>query len=215
MSEEKSTIYISKRCQYCRQLLGILKNRPDVRGTIKIVVIDEEPFPNIVKNVPAMIDTKGELWSAQEIFSALSESETQGKQQQQQIQQQQQQQRQGQPPPHPQQGQQPHPSQQQGQQLHPSQQQGQPQQQKAPSEGMFDGYCESGSCLAFSPLDDMAMDTTVNNFAPIDNQTVAVNVQNDGYVPKSQKAQVMDSDYEKMMAERGKLMAESGPQRYA
>ena len=65
MSEEKSTIYISKRCQYCRQLLGILKNRPDVRGTIKIVVIDVEPFPNIVKNVPAMIDTKGELWSAQ------------------------------------------------------------------------------------------------------------------------------------------------------
>ena len=216
MSEEKSTIYISKRCQYCRQLLGILKNRPDVRGTIKIVVIDEEPFPNIVKNVPAMIDTKGELWSAQEIFSALTESETQGKQQQQQIQQQQQQQqqRQGQPP---QQGQQLHPSQQQGQQPHPSQQQGQPQQQqqKASSEGMFDGYCESGSCLAFSPLDDMAMDTTVNNFAPIDNQTVAVNVQNDGYVPKSQKAQVMDSDYEKMMAERGKLMAESGPQRYA
>ena len=151
MSEEKSTIYISKRCQYCRQLLGILKNRPDVRGTIKIVVIDEEPFPNIVKNVPAMIDTKGELWSSQEIFSALSESETQGKQQQQQIQQQQQ--RQGQPPPHPQQ---------QGQQLHPSQQQGQPQQQqgqKAPSEGMFDGYCESGSCLAFSPLDDISMDT--------------------------------------------------------
>ena len=89
MSEEKSTIYISKRCQYCRQLLGILKSRPDVRGTIKIVVIDEEPFPNIVKNVPAMIDTKGELWSAQEIFSALTESETQGKQQQQQIQQQQ------------------------------------------------------------------------------------------------------------------------------
>jgi arsenate reductase-like glutaredoxin family protein len=211
MSEEKSTIYISKRCQYCRQLLGILKNRPDVRGTIKIVVIDVEPFPNIVKNVPAMIDTKGELWSAQEIFSALNESETQGKQQQQQIQQQ----RKGQPPPHPQQRQQLHPSQQQGQQLHPSQQQGQPQQQKAPSEGMFDGYCESGSCLAFSPLDDMIMDTTVNNFAPIDNQTVAVNVQNDGYVPKSQKSQVMDSDYEKMMAERGKLMAESGPQRYA
>lgn len=214
MSEEKSTIYISKRCQYCRQLLGILKNRPDVRGTIKIVVIDEEPFPNIVKNVPAMIDTKGELWSAQEIFSALTESETQGKQQQQQIQQQQQQQRQGQPPPHLQQGQQPHPSQ---QQQVPSQQQGQPQQQqqKAPSEGMFDGYCESGSCLAFSPLDDITMDTTINNFAPIDNQTVAVNVQNDGYVPKTQKAQVMDSDYEKMMAERGKLMAESGPQRYA
>jgi len=217
MSEEKSAIYISKKCQYCRQLLGLLKNRPDIKGTIKIVVIDEEPFPNIIKNVPAMIDTKGELWSAQEIFSALTETESNGPPQQ----------RQGQPPPHPQQQRQgqppPHQQGQQGhQQFHPSQQghQGQQQvhpshQQKAPSDGMFDGYCESGSCLAFSPLDDMSVDTTINNFAPIDNQTVAVNVQNDGYVPKSQKGQVMDSDYEKMMSERGKLMAESGPQRYA
>ena len=85
MSEGKSSIYISKKCQYCRQLLGLLKNRPDIKGTIKIVVIDEEPFPNIIKNVPAMVDTKGELWTAQEIFSALTESESNGQQQQQQI----------------------------------------------------------------------------------------------------------------------------------
>ena len=62
---------------------------------------------------------------------------------------------------------------------------------------MFDGYCDIDH-VCISPLDDMVMDTTVNNFVSIIIKQ-SVNVQNDGYVP-SQKAQ-MDSDYEKMTAE--------------
>ena len=82
MNQEKSKIYISKRCQHCRKLLLLLKDRPDIRGTVQIITIDDNPFPNIIKNVPSMIDTKGELWTADELFRAITESQQQPQQQQ-------------------------------------------------------------------------------------------------------------------------------------
>ena len=196
MDQQKSTIYISKRCPHCRQLLVILQKRPDIKGTIKIISIDEQPFPNIIKNVPSMIDTKGEIWTAAEIFSALSDNQQQQQPQQQQQQQQQPQQQQ-------QQQQQPQQQQQQGQQQGQQGQQGQ-------QDVMFDGYCENGSCLAFSPLDDNHINLD-SNFASIDDQTIAVDVKNDGYLGKNEKVEQMDNDYEKMMAERGKMMPNQRP----
>ena len=51
----KSIIYISKRCPHCRKLLLLLQSKPDLVGSIQVTCIDDEPFPNVIKSVPAMI----------------------------------------------------------------------------------------------------------------------------------------------------------------
>ena len=73
MSNEKPTIYISKRCGYCIELLKILSNRPDIRGNFSIISIDDNPFPNFVKAVPCMV-SGDELYSAKDIFGMLEDS---------------------------------------------------------------------------------------------------------------------------------------------
>ena len=64
MSNEnlKSIIYISKRCPYCRKLLLLLQNKPELKGSIQVTCIDDEPFPKIIKSVPSMI-SNGEVWT--------------------------------------------------------------------------------------------------------------------------------------------------------
>ena len=66
----KSIIYISKRCPHCRKLLLLLQKKPELKGTIQIVSIDDEPFPKIIKNVPSMV-SNGEIWNAEELFAVL------------------------------------------------------------------------------------------------------------------------------------------------
>ena len=63
----KPTIYISKRCEYCIELLKILRSRPDIRGNFLIVSIDDNPFPNYVKAVPCMV-SGDDLYTATDIF---------------------------------------------------------------------------------------------------------------------------------------------------
>ena len=55
MSSSKPTIYISKRCEYCIELLKILRSRPDIKGNFTILSIDDNPFPKYVKAVPCMV----------------------------------------------------------------------------------------------------------------------------------------------------------------
>ena len=56
MSENlKSIIYISKRCPHCRKLLLLLQSKPELKGSIQITCVDDEPFPKIIKSVPSMI----------------------------------------------------------------------------------------------------------------------------------------------------------------
>ena len=69
----KPTIYISKRCEYCIELLKILRSRPDIRGNFLIVSIDDNPFPNYVKAVPCMV-SGDDLYTATDIFTMLEES---------------------------------------------------------------------------------------------------------------------------------------------
>ena len=90
-----SELYISKRCPYCRKLLMTLQQRPDIKGNLKIICIDEEPFPNVIKSVPSMI-VGNEIWGGERIFTELEQSSQQqgvagGEQNMQQQQQQQQQ----------------------------------------------------------------------------------------------------------------------------
>ena len=49
---QQATLYISKRCPHCKQLLVILSKRDDIRGMLRIVAIDEEPYPSSIKAVP-------------------------------------------------------------------------------------------------------------------------------------------------------------------
>lgn len=73
MSNTRPTIYISKRCEYCIELLKILSNRPDIRGNFLITSIDDNPFPKYVKAVPCMV-SGDEMYSASDIFAMLDES---------------------------------------------------------------------------------------------------------------------------------------------
>ena len=66
----KSIIYISKRCPHCRKLLLLLQNKPELKGSIQITCVDDEPFPKIIKSVPTMI-SNGEIWNSDELFAAL------------------------------------------------------------------------------------------------------------------------------------------------
>ena len=47
------------------------------------------------------------------------------------------------------------------------------------------------------------MDSDNSYFASIDTEDNSVDVQNDGYIKKNKKTEQFDSDYERMMAERG------------
>jgi hypothetical protein len=196
----QSIIYISKRCPYCRKILLLLQNKPELKGSIKITCIDDEPFPKIIKSVPSMI-SDGELWNADELFAALEGRPDTSKQM---GGQQHQQQHQQQHPQHQQQHQQQHPQQQQQQQ----QQQQPPQQQQSDPDDMLDGYFGggglTGGSLGFASIDDTPLDTSY--FANIDTEDNSVDV-NDGYIKKNKKTEAFDSDYERMMTERGEVGA--------
>ena len=183
----QANLYISKRCPYCRKLLEILHGRNDLRGMITITCIDEQPFPKYVKTVPVMV-VENELWNTDEIFAFLQQT-----QQQQQGQQQEQGQQQ-QPP--------------QGQQQQPppqGQPQGQQQKDQMKEDGELEGYCENGSCLAFSSLNEGEI-LSDSPYSTIDGSDNAVkDIKTDGHMGKNEKAQKFDSDYERMMAERGEI----------
>ena len=171
MSENlKSIIYISKRCPHCRRLLLLLQSKDELKGTIQISSIDDEPFPKMIKSVPSMI-SNGELWSSDELFAALEKG---GNPQQQQQDQQQ-----------------------------------QPQQQQGGGDDDMLGYTESNLALGFAPLDDNPMGGDNSQYAPIDERENSLDVKNDGYIQTNKKTQQFDNDYERMMEERGKMMAQN------
>ena len=183
----QANLYISKRCPYCRKLLEILHGRNDLRGMITITCIDEQPFPKYVKTVPVMV-VENELWNTDEIFAFLQQTQ-QGQQQGQQ--------QQGQQPPPQQPGQQQPPPQQPGQQ--PPQQQ---QKDQMKDDGELEGYCENGSCLAFSSLNDGEI-LSDSPYSTIDGSDNAIkDIKTDGHMGKNEKAQKFDSDYERMMESR-------------
>ena len=172
-------IYISKRCEYCMKLLMELRARPDLKGSIKIISIDDSPFPNIIKTVPSMI-SDGQLFNTKQIFEMLEESK------------------------------------QAVQQASSNQTQRQArieeQQKSVESPDELSGYCDNGMCLGFSPLDGGGMDS--GGFAPIDDKEgYFLNVKNDGYSNKSKKSTDFDSDYEKLLTERGSMMPGRPPVR--
>ena len=209
-----SQIYISKRCGHSIRLLKELKERPDIQGKIKIISIDEEPFPNYIKNVPTMVNGNT-LYNAGEIFNMLEESKKVLQQQQSQQPQLQPQQPQLQP-------QQPQPQQPQHQLQQQQPDRAMKPKEEAPNMGCpvgdsgekvcnVDGFCMDSSCLAFSQLDgsdDLLGNDGGGQFAPIDfKDDSSRGVEQNS----TKKTSQMDSDYERMMKERGEIT--QGPKR--
>ena len=72
-------------------------------------------------------------------------------------------------------------------------------------DGYFSGGGLGGGSLGFASIDDTPTNVDNGYFANIDSTDNPVDVQNDGYVQKNKKTEQFDSDYERMMAERGEV----------
>ena len=169
MSSNKPTIYISKRCDYCIQLLKILRRRSDIRGNFIIVSIDENPFPKYVKAVPCMV-SGDELYSASDIFAMLEESNE------------------------------------------PETNRGSCSVDNSGGGGGgepqcdINGYCKSDTCLGFSAIEgDVggSLDSYYSTVEGSDGGNSSMDGGKDEY--KSKKQASFDSDYERMMKERGEV----------
>lgn len=168
MSSSKATIYISKRCDYCIQLLKILKRRPDIRGNFIIISIDENPFPKYVKAVPCMV-SGDELYNASDIFAMLEESnESETKSGSCSVD-------------------------------NSGGGGGEPQCD-------INGYCKGDSCLGFSAIEGDVGGSLDSYYSTVDGTGDSNNSMDGGKDEYKSKKQVsFDSDYERMMKERGEV----------
>lgn len=201
------TIYISRRCEHCHELLVKLhKNREILR--FPVVDIDTNPYPNIIQSVPCMV-VDGQVLPGVELFKFIDyllkqnsnepENEFVNRNDSSQTNQR----------PHPQQ----HQQMQQQQQQHQQMQQQQPQQgQDGPpndnnEDDELDGFCIGGMCdLGFSMLEEAD-----NNKMQQDNyEYLNADIKHTEKVieesTKSGKAQEMDDEYARMMEMRGESM---------
>ena len=94
----------------------------------------------------------------------------------------------------------------------PQQQQRQPQQQQQHQDPQscsvdeLDGLCPSGNCLDFAPIDDN-MSIGNDSFSYLDEPEQPQLKHSSKSEQGSEKRQVFDTDYERLMAERGEMMA--------
>lgn len=166
MSGGTPIIYLSKRCEHCLTLIEILRNRQDLNGNYRLVMIDDEPFPNYVKSVPCMV-SGGELFNARDIFMMIEQSDTQNN----------------------------------------SERPDKESASQCSSESMecsIDGYCQDGSCLAFSSLDGNDGGTGLDSFYNHVSQGGGNQPGQHDDIRKL-KTNKMDSDYERLLQERGEL----------
>ena len=195
------TIYISRRCEHCHELLVKLhKNKETIR--FSIVDIDTNSYPNIIQSVPCMV-VDGRLLPGDELFKYIDyllkennnsqqnqyvnntdDAQTNKRPHQQQQQQQQQQQ-------HQQQQQQP-------------QQQNDDQQNNSNEDDDLDGFCIGGMCdLGFSMLEETGNDNIQQDNYEYLNSDMKHTEKVIEESTKTDKSQEMDDDYARMMDMRG------------
>lgn len=97
------------------------------------------------------------------------------------------------------------------QRQHPQEQQ--TQQRKSPEQDSqscsvdeLDGVCPSGNCLDFAPIDD-SMSIGNDSFAYLDEPEQPQLKHSSKSEQGSEKRKAFDNDYERLMAERGEMMA--------
>ena len=175
----KPTIYVSKRCNPCRKLLMMLQERPHLKGHYQITSIDDSPFPKEVRSVPCMI-VDNTLVNAKELFAYIlsSDSQAQGG---------------GHPQGH-------------GGGGHPQAHGGGGEQSCSVDE--LSGVCSGGQCLDFAPIDDNDTSIMDGNYSFLDEPGQPS--LGGGFAKSergSEKRNKIDGDYERLMAERGEMMA--------
>lgn len=62
------TIYISRRCQYCHELLILIHKHDSLRGLFNISDIDTAPFPNFINHVPVLVINGNKVMPGDELF---------------------------------------------------------------------------------------------------------------------------------------------------
>ena len=65
------TLYISKKCMDCNKLLVEL-NEEGLSGIFNIILIDSNPYPNVIKSVPAIIND-GNLYQGQSVITFINQ----------------------------------------------------------------------------------------------------------------------------------------------
>lgn len=196
------TIYISRRCEHCHELLVKLhKNREILK--FPVVDIDTNPYPNIIQSVPCMV-VDGQVLPGVELFKFIDyllkqnsnepDNEFVNRNDNSQTNQR----------PHPQQGQMQ--QQQQQHQQQPQQGQGGPPNDNNEDDEL-DGFCIGGMCdLGFSMLEE----TSNGNINQDNYEYLNTDMKHTEKVieesTKSGKAQEMDDEYARMMEMRGESM---------
>ena len=205
MDSKDKTIYISRRCEHCHELLIKLHKNKNI-FKFPVIDVDTKPYPKIVKSVPCMV-IDNQLLPGIELFKFLDYLINQSNPKQEEKPQE----KQPDLLPTANNGMIP------GQMTEPSQMRNlnQPPEdntQKAPSsDGELDlpGFCVGGACdLGFSPLegDDLGMDSF--EYLEGDESTKSCQIDNN-ITNKGEKSKQMDDDYSRMIQERGNDMGGS------
>ena len=183
-----STIYISRRCKHCQELLILIHKNKDILN-FRIVDIDKEPFPKNVTTVPSMLIGQ-KILPGQELFKFLTYIINQKR---------------GTSPPSNQE-----PDMNRGPDMNN-------QNKKENSDDVveLDGFSNFGDNLGFSLLDDE--DNTANldtsfefiNSDSNDNNNNSPQLSGSGNDYKSEKKNQFDNDYEEMIKSRGAMDSRS------
>lgn len=196
------TIYISRRCEYCHELLILLHKNRDILK-YPVVDVDTKSYPRMVKSVPCMV-IRNKILPGVELFKFLEYliSEKKGKKEPDEP---------DKPELLPENNMIP------GNMAQPSQMRNLNQppddnnqlHKKSDESGELDlpGFCIGGSCdLGFSALEE-SDDIRDGNFEYLEGESSTKSCSIDNNVTnKGEKAQQMDDDYSRLMAERGNDM---------
>jgi len=199
-------IYISRRCEYCHELLILLhKNKEIIK--IPVIDIDSKSYPNIIKSVPCML-INDKILPGVELFKFLDYLINENNSKKEAIENKNvrvndlmPKQDNNMVPTSPQE----QPSQMRNLNQPPDDNN---QSQNKPDESSdleLPGFCVGGSCdLGFSPLEgDDIGDVDNFEYLEVNSDTKTCNIDN--IATKSEKTKQTDDDYSRMMQERGNI----------
>ena len=183
-----NTIYISRRCKHCHELLIILHKYKSILS-FPIVDIDKQSYPTIIKSVPCMI-VDNKILPGSELFKFIEYLLNENKQNQSPMQQSPMQQSPMQPPS----------MRSSNSQTHSGNVPEDSSNQDNDTD--MDGFCFNNSCLNYSSLEGDDSNIMSNyELLDSDENTQSCKISNDNPV-KGEKIQQFDSDYERLTTER-------------
>ena len=192
MNNNDKTIYISRRCEHCHELLILLHKNKNI-FKFPVIDVDTKQFPKVVRSVPCM-KIGNQILPGVELFKFLNHliKENNAKNQSNDNQQE----RRDLMPKHTDK-----PDERRNLNKPPGDDA--PKSPQTNSDEDLPGFCIGGSCdLGFSPLegDDIGAD----NFEYLEGNESTKSCQLDNNITnKGEKSQQMDDDYSRLMAERG------------